>query len=1431
MSVEHRDAPTWPLFSAFSSNNEDYLSSTEPTGYLRSYLDVGSRGHRKQVDAPMGYGTNSSDQVDLKDNSQGYLEPSSMFSDKCYSRETQESESTNPSTDADQDRFTCNGSISPPAKSTSDLFEDQLTDSRSNSHCLDFTASRNTPSNSSFSSRPPAEVAHNTKVQSLSEDPYRNPLRSAATPYLAGANFSVPDTMLFNQAPKTLTTLSYASMSTSLGTSPPHCAGFLPKSDSRLPSSSTAFPDIPSPNFCCNSPAHDRTTYARPQLTVQPNFIRSYCSPYHANVADPFPTHAPPSGGSIVTTFPGSNTFPTVRKSNYHIHHASPILNSHFGPHQLFTSSECYDGRPDFRQPESKRRCISGFSDLPSDGERLLNEYASHKTRQVAGQVERQNSRDFRSPGNLDGKCNHDDQLTAHVDSVTVKSALPRENANGSTRAPIPSWNNSTHPTAPLSAQPLSRSSGSEKRRGSQNSSRSSKRRRTCPDIGPKSRHQKLSQVSEVPTSLTIARLLSRNTAVQCISPPALEDPLGLYAPEPALTRKLACHKLTTNPQALQRDASSNTLLRNYGKKYSFLPFSLRAPADVSSDSLLSFVGLSAQEAETVSRGNFLDSAASLALARTEHSPLDPPVYSPRASYGLEPDHLHLYGPVCGITHRSDDDPLAMRYKRNLDPAVRSEKEEEPCTSNFPKNTHNLYSEVRQTVESLRSKPDCAAVCQFCAMQLFSTRINTGRGQAVFCSETCRAMYDSSTSRQQRLNKLSCIQAAPSNVYADNVISAVPILVHTPTPKLCKSVSKLSQVSKLNRRRPPLGRDFQPKTPTRRWQGARWMSYSSAEHSVAFSHVKANSAPQSLSTWLRPISFSSSVSSLNPPVADTRSCALCQKGGDADDQVAGRLLNYTRDHWIHVNCILWCYDTYETLDGCLMNVARSLKKAAEERCSHCNLPGAGLPCFDADCTLLCHLQCAHALGCTFHEDRSMFCQLHRSQAQANCLDSLAVSRRVFLSRDEYSLVEDVIGSQSPLTMGQRSKLRIGSLILHSIGQLLSEHVDSGQFHTKLFVYPVGFCTTRIYWSYRRPGRRCFYTCSIEDSSCTVSSSQDKWLTDGSCGNLQNTSRPVFTVLVTDPGLPDEKFRSFLCNTIWQHILQLVKSTRKTVRPTALNLFHKELVGEDLFGLSESHVVRAIESLPGIEHLRNYVFKFAKMQLISKMPLMLNPTGCARSEPKLRTYVRNLSGDIEVESHTTLPPTARSTSRLTYLHRCSQIPRTCYPLSFTAPIGKQSPQVPSKFYQYKRLRFEWKNNVLLARSKIQGLGLFAARDIDKHEFIIEYLGQLIRNEVGNLRERLYDSQNRGIYMFRADDDCIVDATMYGGLARYINHSCEPNCIAEVFAFEANKRIIIIAKRLIKKGEELTYDYKFDFEDDKPSRIPCLCGAKQCRKWMN
>ena len=63
------------------------------------------------------------------------------------------------------------------------------------------------------------------------------------------------------------------------------------------------------------------------------------------------------------------------------------------------------------------------------------------------------------------------------------------------------------------------------------------------------------------------------------------------------------------------------------------------------------------------------------------------------------------------------------------------------------------------------------------------------------------------------------------------------------------------------------------------------------------------------------------------------------------------------------------------------------------------------------------------------------------------------------------------------------------------------------------------------------------------------------------------------------------------------------------------------------------------------------------------------------------------------------------------------------------------------------------------------------------------------------------QNRGVYMFRIDNDTVCDATMAGGPARYINHSCDPNCVAEVVDIDKDSKIIIITNRRITQGEEV------------------------------
>ena len=130
--------------------------------------------------------------------------------------------------------------------------------------------------------------------------------------------------------------------------------------------------------------------------------------------------------------------------------------------------------------------------------------------------------------------------------------------------------------------------------------------------------------------------------------------------------------------------------------------------------------------------------------------------------------------------------------------------------------------------------------------------------------------------------------------------------------------------------------------------------------------------------------------------------------------------------------------------------------------------------------------------------------------------------------------------------------------------------------------------------------------------------------------------------------------------------------------------------------------------------------------------------------------------------------------------------------------------------------------------IHGRGLFCKREIQVGEMVIEYAGELIRAMLTDKREKFYESRGIGCYMFKIDDDTVVDATMRGNAARFINHSCDPNCYSKIVDIFGKKHIIIFANRKIIPGEELTYDYKFPIEDVK---IPCSCSARKCRKYMN
>jgi histone-lysine N-methyltransferase SETD1 len=164
----------------------------------------------------------------------------------------------------------------------------------------------------------------------------------------------------------------------------------------------------------------------------------------------------------------------------------------------------------------------------------------------------------------------------------------------------------------------------------------------------------------------------------------------------------------------------------------------------------------------------------------------------------------------------------------------------------------------------------------------------------------------------------------------------------------------------------------------------------------------------------------------------------------------------------------------------------------------------------------------------------------------------------------------------------------------------------------------------------------------------------------------------------------------------------------------------------------------------------------------------------------------------------------------------------------------------------------KKLVKFDRSAIHNWGLYAQEPIAVNDMIIEYVGEKVRQRVADLREAKYDMQGVGSsYLFRIDEDTVIDATKMGGIARFINHSCTPNCTAKIIRVDNTKRIVIYALRDINSGkqhifwlmevtgllltsisdEELTYDYKFEREIDATDRIPCLCGSIGCKGFLN
>ena len=124
-----------------------------------------------------------------------------------------------------------------------------------------------------------------------------------------------------------------------------------------------------------------------------------------------------------------------------------------------------------------------------------------------------------------------------------------------------------------------------------------------------------------------------------------------------------------------------------------------------------------------------------------------------------------------------------------------------------------------------------------------------------------------------------------------------------------------------------------------------------------------------------------------------------------------------------------------------------------------------------------------------------------------------------------------------------------------------------------------------------------------------------------------------------------------------------------------------------------------------------------------------------------------------------------------------------------------------------------------KSEIDNYGLYAVKDIKDRTRIIEYKGKILTKK--QVEENSKFDNDKAIYLFNINKKYDLDGDFKFNTARLINHSCDPNC--EVYG--TGLKVWVYAIRDIKKGEELTYDYGFGY-DEYYKDFPCKCGSKNC-----
>ncbi|CAN8076307.1 unnamed protein product [Agarophyton chilense] len=608
---------------------------------------------------------------------------------------------------------------------------------------------------------------------------------------------------------------------------------------------------------------------------------------------------------------------------------------------------------------------------------------------------------------------------------------------------------------------------------------------------------------------------------------------------------------------------------------------------------------------------------------------------------------------------------------------------------------------------------------------------------------------------------------------------------------------------------------------------------------------------------------------------DSRKCCLCARCEMAST-AEGRLIPWgsstvadSSHVWIHLGCAIWSngvtlHGSTKTENVILVGLRKKIvSQARRTTCVRCFANGASLRCAAQNCMNTYHLSCAQDVGLSCNlitttlpqraakgrtNDSSrviqrllVFCPSHLNfstkegrpkHALGDCASGISMNRVMkVLDRQGYE-PDSAPPRKKPLSADRMLSIRIGSLAVLEFGQLLPEVDD---FIVRSCLVPLGYCAARIFWSIVNPGQRCVYFLEV-------------------CGHPQ--SGPHFVIRCSDA--PLWRAESQCPDKAWSQVIRLLKKTRKRagmIDPSSQSI---RTSGLEAFGLLNCiPVVTHIESLPMasmfngrynhkrvVTHKNNEIIFYNSLsKKFFPVRVLINKTGSARSEGYLP---RRVLGEKKIRDADSVPSYENARSGAAFqlqvardVFNRKEEPHDSVKQRMRAKCNaaggtrnartKVTPHLPVAT-EYQGIAESSKLRTIVLRSEIDGWGVFATRDIPAGEMIIEYVGEIIRPSLSDVRETKYGDKGIGCYMFEIVPGEIVDATMCGNAARYINHSCAPNCYSKTVEIDQGKQVVvIIAKRRIQRGEELSYDYKFPFDDS--DKVKCGCGTDQCRGFMN